>query len=369
MIISRRISLFLLVLCTSIVPLFAQRDRIATRIDNSRTVVLRGRVHRGARAESDSGPVESSFQVPGITLLLKPSASQQSDLRQLLKQQQDPSSPSYHRWLTPEQYADRFGVSSSDDAKITGWLQSQGFAVSNAARSRTRITFSGTAEQTSNAFHTEIHRYTVNGKTHFANATDPSIPADLADVVAGFRGLNNFHLKPRLKKADPDYTQARGVHHIAPDDLATVYDIAPLYQAGVDGTGQQIAIVGQSGVRTRDIQTFRSTFNLSPPNLQQVLVPNRPDPGVVPGDADEATLDIEWSGAVARNATIVFVYSDDVWQSAMYAVDQNLAPVLSMSYGACEASDLADLPTFQAVVQQANPHGMTWLAAAGDAGA
>jgi uncharacterized protein (TIGR03437 family) len=370
MIILRRLTPILLLLFASLAPLSAQRNRIAARIDGSQTVVLRGRVHPKARAENDRGPVDGSFQIPGITLLLKPSASQQSDLQQLLGQQQDPSSPSFHQWLTPEQYADRFGASASDVAKITDWLQSQGFVAANASRSRTWITFNGTAAQATNAFHTEIHRYNLNGEIHYANATDPSIPAALSDVVAGFRGLNDFHLKPRLKKAAaPDYTLARGVHHIAPDDLAIIYDIAPLYQAGVDGTGQKIAIVGQSGVRTQDIQSFRSAFNLSTANLQMVLVPNRPNPGIVPGDADESALDIEWSGAVARNAAIVFVYSDDVWQSAMYAVDQNLAPVLSMSYGNCEEADLTDLPTFQAVVQQANAQGTTWLAAAGDAGA
>ena len=365
----RRVTVLSLFLCASLAPVSAQRNRIAARIDNSRTVVLRGRVHPRARAENDRGPVESSFQMPGIALLLKPSASQQSDLQQLLRQQQDRSSPSYRQWLTPEQYADRFGVSASDIAKIVDWLQSQGLVVSGTSRSRTWITFSGTAQQTRNAFHTEIHRYNVNGESHFANLTDPSIPADLAGVVAGFRGLNDFRLKPRLKKAIPDYTQARGVHHLVPDDLAVIYNIAPLYQAGLDGTGQKIAIVGQSGVRTQDIQSFRNTFNLSSANLQMVPVPNRPNPGIVPGDTDEAALDIEWSGAVARNAAILFVYSDDVWQSAMYAVDQNLAPVLSMSYGSCEASDLADLPNFQAIVQQANAQGTTWLAAAGDAGA
>ena len=369
MIFLRRLALFSLFLCASLAPVSAQRNRVAARIDDSRTVVLRGRVHPKARTENDRGAVESSFQVPGITLLLKPSASQQSDLQQLLRQQQDPSSPSYRQWLTPEQYADRFGPSASDVAKIADWLQSQGFVVGNTARSRAWITFSGTAEQTRKAFHTEIHRYNVNGEIHFANATDPSIPAALSDVVAGFRGLNNFHLKPRLKKAVADYTLARGVHHIAPDDLAIIYNIAPLYQAGVDGTGQKIVIVGQSGIRTQDIQSFRNAFNLSTPNLQQILVPGRPNPGIVPGDTDESALDIEWSGAVARNAAILFVYSDDVWQSAMYAVDQNLAPVLSMSYGGCEGSDLADLPAFQSVVQQANAQGMTWLAASGDAGA
>src|SRR5260370_15119178 len=168
----RPFALFSLFLCASLTTLSAQRNRIPARIDNSRTVALRGRVHPRATAENDRGPVENSFQVPGITLLLKTSASQQADLQQLLKQQQDPSSPNYHQWLTPEQYADRFGVSSSDVAKITDWLQSQGFVVSNTARSRAWITFSGTAEEASNAFHTEIHRYNVNGRIHIANATD-----------------------------------------------------------------------------------------------------------------------------------------------------------------------------------------------------
>src|SRR5713226_2561553 len=109
MTILRRAALVTLcLLCSSLTPLSAQRNRVPARIDNSRTVVLRGRVHPKARAENDSGPVENSFQIPGITLLLRPSASQQSDLQQLLKQQQDPSSPNYHQWLTPEQYADRF---------------------------------------------------------------------------------------------------------------------------------------------------------------------------------------------------------------------------------------------------------------------
>ncbi len=353
-----RFVLPLLVFSLSLTPLSAQRDRVA-RIDPSRTVVLNGRVHPKARAGNDQGPVEGSFEIPAITLLLKSSGSQQADLQQLLLQQQDPSSPNYHRWLTPEQYGERFGVSESDAARIADWLRSQGFTVAETSRSRGWITFRGTAAQARNAFHTEIHRYNVKGEVHYANATDPAIPAALSGVVAGFRGLNDFHPRAHLRKpVHPEYTIARGVHHIAPDDLATIYNIAPLYQAGIDGTGQKIAIVGQTGIRTQDI-----------PNLQQVRVPSRPDPGIVSGDAEEAVLDIEWSGAVARNATIVYVYSDDVWQSALYAVDQNLAPVLSMSYGSCEQSDIADLPAFQAAVQQANAQGMTWLAASGDLGA
>ena len=332
-------------------------------------VMLPGRVHPLANARNDRGAVESSFALPGMTLLLKSSAAQQADLEQLAAAQQDPSSPGFHRWLTPEQYADRFGASAADVAQVTAWLKSQGFTVTNTARSRTFISFRGTAGQAESAFHTEIHRYSVNGEMHFANATSPSIPASLAGVVAGIAGLHDFHPKPRLRRPPPELTSAGGIHHLAPDDIATIYDIAPLYAANVDGTGQSIVVVGQSDVVLSDIQAFRREFNLTAPRLNQVRVPGRPDPGISPGDVDESSLDIEWSGAVARNATIVFVYSDDVWESTRYAVDQNLAPVLTMSYGACEQSDLVDLAGYRALARQANTQGMTWLAASGDSGA
>lgn len=348
----------------------AQPGRIAGQIDNSRTVTLAGRVRLQANSRNDRGPVDPAFTLPGLTILLKPSSTQQADLQQLLQQQQDPASSSYHRWLSPEEYADRFGASTGDIAQIVAWAQTQGFQVANVARSRTFISLRGTAQQAQNAFHTQIHRYNVNGKTHFANATDPAIPAALADVVAGVLGLNDFRPKPRLKMPSlPQMNSAGGQHHLAPDDFATIYDVMPLYAAGVDGTGQSIAIVGQSNINISDIQMFRSKFGLSAPNVTKTLVPGRTDPGISPGDVDESNLDIEWSGAVARNANIVFVYSDDVWQSAIYAVDQNLAPVLSISYGGCEQGDLVDLPSYRALVQQANAEGMTWFAASGDQGA
>jgi uncharacterized protein (TIGR03437 family) len=354
---------------------FAQPSRIAGRVDNNHTFTLQGRVHPAATAQNDRGAVDPSFVMPGITLLLKPSAAQQSDLEKLLLDQQDPSSATYHRWLTPEQFADRFGASNDDVQQLVAWAQSQGFQVTAVGRGRTFISLSGTAQQAQNAFHTEIHRYNVNGRTHFSNATDPAIPAAFANLVSGILGLNDFHPKPRLKKPSPQMNSGPGQHNLAPDDFAAIYDIAPLYAAGVDGTGQKIVVVGQSDIKTStagvftDIAAFRSKFNLSPANVTKTLVPGRTNPGVTPGDVDEADLDLEWAGAVARNANINFVFSDDVWQSAIYAVDQNLAPVLSMSYGSCEPADLVDLPSFRSVVQQANAEGITWFAASGDAGA
>ena len=365
----RRLTLFLPLFLLPGGLLYAQQNRVTARIDSARTVVLTGHVHPRATPQNDRGAVEGTLPLT-MTLVLRSTPAQQADLDQLLAQQHDPASSSYHQWLTPEQYADSFGVSASDLAAIAAWLESQGFTVSNVARSRTWITFSGTAAQAQPAFRTEIHRYNVGGSLHYANATDPSIPAALAGVVAVIRGLNDFRMQPRIRKPVlPEMTTLGGSHHIAPDDFATIYNVAPLYQAGVDGTGQTIAVVGQTAIHTSDIQSFNSQFNLGPPNLQQVLIPGSRNPGVVSGDDDEANLDIEWSGAVARKATILYVYSTDVWQSATYAVDQNLAPVLSMSYGACEPQDLVDLPSERALVQQANAQGMTWVVAAGDSGA
>jgi uncharacterized protein (TIGR03437 family) len=350
---------------------FAQPNRILSKIDNSKTFSLQGRVHPLATAANDQGAVPGSFSLPYMTLMLHPSAAQQAQLQQLLQDQQNPASPSYHQWLTPEQYADRFGVSASDAAQIVSWLESQGFTVDPVSRSRTFVTFAGTSAQVQAAFGATIHNYKVNGQMHYANSTDLTIPAALSPMVAGIRGLHDFHPKPKIAKAKPNYTLGRGNYEIVPDDFATIYDVTPLYSAGTNGGGVSVAVVGQSAIVATDISHFWSTFGLTSVTLKQDLVNPRQNPGlqVSSGDLDESSLDLEWSSAVARGATIVFVYSLDVWDSAIYAVDHNVAQVLSMSYGECENADFIDLPSFRQLVLQANAEGITWLAAAGDQGA
>jgi len=301
------------------------------------------------------------FRAPELsTLLLKPAGG----LESFLREQQDPSSANYHRWLTPEQFADRFGLGNNDIAKLTSWLRSQGLTVHDVARGRAWITFSGSAGDISRAFRTEIHRYGVDGKDHYANTTLPSIPAAFAGVVGGIRGLDDFGLTPLYMKAraKPNFNSG-GYHFLVPDDIATIYDIAPLYSAGIDGTGQKVVVVGETDVDITDIQTFRKHYNLPP---------NDPQPGGYgpdPGTNDsliEADLDLEWIGAVARNATVIYVNSQSVYLSALYAVDQNLAPVITFSYGGCEYDQIQ---AFRPVAQQASAQGITWMVASGDAGA
>ena len=139
--------------------LVAQPDRISTPIDARRTVLLKGNIHPMAQPRFDQGPVEPDYRVGYITLMLKKTDAQQAALEQLLEEQQDPASPNYHDWLTPEQYADRFGLSQNDLDKISAWLRSQGFTVEYVARARNWLAFSGTAAQVRATFRTEVHRY------------------------------------------------------------------------------------------------------------------------------------------------------------------------------------------------------------------
>src|SRR5207302_8688029 len=155
----------------------AQADRITGTIDSGKMTVLRGNLHGLAKAEFDQGRGDGNRMMSGVSLVFRPSPAQQIALKKLLAQQQDVSSPNYHKWLTPAQFGERFGMSQNDIHKVTSWLQSQGLAVKGIANSRNQIFFDGTVAQVEAAFHTEIHNYLVDGDLHLANAIEPSVPA------------------------------------------------------------------------------------------------------------------------------------------------------------------------------------------------
>ena len=365
---------------------FAQSDRIVAAIDSSQMTALAGTTPRLARSENDQGAVNPSLHMPAITMMLKTTPAQQAALQKLLAQQMDPKSPHFRKWLTPQQFADRFGVSHNDLRTISNWLQGQGFTIVQTANGRNWISFSGTAAQVQNAFHTEIHHYSVNGEDHFSNATDLSVPKALSSVVSGFRGLNDFRWKPMGVRAlpmgeffpslvmHPDYTFGSD-HFLAPDDIATIYNLTPLLTSNpkIDGTGISMVIVGQSDITLSDIRQFRSGFGLAAKDPQVVLVPGSPDPKHT-GDEIEADLDLEWAGAVARNSNIIYVNAatsiGGVLASTQYAVDQNLAPIINFSFGLCEA-DLqpGGVAQVEPILQQAQSLGISFFASSGDSGA
>jgi len=363
-------------------PGTARAERIPQSVDNANLWRMQGGVSPGARPESDRGAVDHALPMEGMKLVFQLTPEQQAALNTLLKQQLDPSSPNYHKWLRPEEYAARFGVSPGDMGRAAAWLHKQGFTSVIAARSRTWIAFNGSAAQVEAAFHTLIHHYAVNGELHYANATEPALPVAFRGVVMAIGGLNNFRPRPHaiVHSVHPNFTSdVSGKHFLAPDDFATIYNLQGLFNSGVNGSGESIAVLGQTDLSTDsnhnnqyDVQTFRSVSfpNLPAVNLQAILVPGQSDPGSTNADQDEANLDLEWSGAVARNATLIYVNSKNVlFNSLPYAVDQNLAPVISISYGLCEAQfSSADVATLTAAAQQANAQGQTIVASSGDSG-
>ena len=354
------------------VPLHAAEAprRIHTEIKDSETFRLTGNTRPMLALAQDEGEVSSVQALPRLAIHFAMTSQQREDLDQLLRQQQTPGAAQFHKFLAPEEYGARFGLHPEDTAKITAWLEDEGFSDIQVARSRTFVSFTGTAGQAQTAFHTAIHRYVVNGESHYANVSDPLLPKALEGAVESVRGLHDFRMRPQgIKRIRPHFTSnISGNHFLTPDDFATIYNIQPLYQAGFDGTGVKIAVVGQSDIQLSDVRAFRTAAGLSPND--PTIVVNGADPGIQSGDESESDLDVEWAGAIARNATVIFVTSQNVEDSITYAIDNNVAPVLSISYGLCESElGTAESNTEASEYQKANAQGITVVAAAGDAGA
>src|SRR5579862_303771 len=163
-------------LILSAVSIAAPRDRITQPIDAGRVRAIPGKLHQRADPNFDRGAVDPATPINDVLIMFKRTPEQQADLDRLLADQQNPSSQQFHKWLTPEQYADRFGLSQSDHSKIAAWLHSQGFTVHHAARSRNWISFHGTAAQISKSFHTPIHRFQAGTDQRYSNTAPPSVP-------------------------------------------------------------------------------------------------------------------------------------------------------------------------------------------------
>ncbi len=356
----------------------ASSDASTTSSASSQTVTLEGNVHPLARSEYDLGIVDASTQLRRMVLLLKPSAAQKTALDDLLQAQQDKNSPLYHHWLTPAEYGAVFGAGSSDLAVVTAWLAAQGFTVEEIPAGRQSVVFSGSAGQLLDAFQTAIHSYRVAGVEHIANTEDPQIPVALAGMVSGVVSLHNFRRQSEMRAAQPlsarPLYSAGSTHYLFPADFAAIYDVAPLYNAGTTGAGVTIALAGRSNIKPSDVAAFRSLTGLAA-NNPTVILSGR-NPGLVSGDQQESTLDVEWSGAVAPAAAIKLVVAasttttDGVDLAAQYIVNHAVAPVVSLSYGSCEQQmGTTELAFYNSLWEQAASQGMSVFVASGDAGA
>ncbi len=365
----------------------AVRPRITQAVDDSRLTTLRGNVHPLARPEFDRGAAPPDLPMQRMLLVLKRSSEQESALQQLLDEQQDKASPNFHKWLTPEQFGQQFGPADQDIQTVTSWLQSQGFQIGKVANGRTYIEFSGTAFEVQQAFHTAIHRFTVNGEDHWANVSDPRIPTALTPAVAGVQTLHSFLKKPQARIVSegaiakvtsngPGKTPLvtfpgnPAIHALGPWDFARIYSFPPTNYGAAS-----IAIIARSDFDAQDERNFLFVFGMGG-NDPQVVV-NGPDPGNLGGSEEvEALLDVTWAKALAQTATILQIVSastnttDGVDLSVAYAVDNNVAGIMTESFGSCEDGYTSTEATgLAAIAQQAAAQGITYIVSTGDTGA
>jgi hypothetical protein len=385
---SRRIPTFAVQLAAFSALMWPQvAPRIMQPIDDKVVMRLAGTTHPWATTANDRGRVSSDLAMERMMLVLKASDAQQEAARKLLDSQHDKAAARYQQWLTPEEYGQQFGPEAGDLRQVLEWLEKNGFKISAVARGKQWVEFSGSAGQVERTFHTEMHHYVVNGEEHVANAGDISLPQALAPVVGGVLSLHNFLKKAGLVKGMrvhrdsttgklvPDLTVSNSngtFHYLAPGDLAKIYNTEALLNAGVRGNGISIAIVARTNINLSDVQTFREMFRL--PANDPIFIVNGMDPGIN-ADELEADLDVEWAGAVAPRATIKLVASnttattDGIDLSAAYIVENRIAPIMSFSYGICEAYlGNAGNTFYTGLFQQAAAEGITVFVSSGDSG-
>jgi hypothetical protein len=392
----RRIAICLLALlimpaAKSQTPAARVQPLITRPVDNDSLTTLHGNTRGEAKtAANDLGLADDSMPLPEMRIQLRRPAAQEQAFEQLIEQLHDANSPNYHRWLTAAEIGAQFGPAQSDIEAVSAWLRQNGFTVNAVAPSGMLIDFSGNAGQVRRIFRTEIHNVMVRGRVSHANVSDPQVPAALSPAMVGILGLENIpgvaHHKrlPPRGGAHPEDTTANcsnlagGVtgtacYGVVPADLATIYNFNPVFNGGNTGQGQTIYMIEDTDLYAdSDWTTFRSAFGLSgytQGSLTTVHPGGCSDPGTNSSD-DEATLDVEWGSAAAPSAAIV----EASCHTILLAVQNTVAmqpppPIMSISYGDCEAQDGETTnQAFYLAYQQGVAEGMSIFGATGDHG-
>ena len=365
------------------------RTVLAHAVDERHWMRLAGNTRPEATSINDRGAVGGDTKLEHMFLQLQRPPEREQALEAFLNELADPNSPNFHKWISPQQFGSRFGLAQADLDAVTQWLESHGFSVHGITPNLV-VDFSGTAAQVQSAFRTRIHHLSVGGQIHFANMSDPQIPASLVPLVSGVVSLNDFKPHPlrhvATKEPIAEYTTSSGTFPVVPQDLSTIYNFTPAFQAGFSGRGQTIAVLEDSDIySTGDWLVFRKVFGLARRYPEGHLVTVHPrsstgeactDPGVN-ADSVEAAIDAEWASAAAPSATIVVASCYGSNLSGIFTALQNLLTngdtppeIISISYGMPEGFLGASQQDFiRSLYQMAVAEGVSVFVGTGDSGA
>jgi kumamolisin len=374
------------------------------------TGITTGAIAANATPAVDAGAAPANQNVQ-VTLVLK--LRNEAALEDYIKQTVTPGSAHYQQFLTTSQFAQQYGASNADVARVQAYLQKQGLS-SQVLPSHLAIRTSGTTAQLNALFSTSIHTYVSrkNGRQFHKPATTAQIPSAIADVVDVASGLSNelkyrpHHVSssaftalnaqsPKISapsskssgaNGNPTASGVPGEYTVG--DVANFYNINPLYKHGIVGNGSTVAIVTLSNFYPSDATTYWSDIGLTtkPNRITQVHVDGG---GAIDGGSGETSIDVEQSGGIAPFANIIVYDAPNAGNGYVdafaQAVSDNIADSISTSWGLPEifnfaalnvagasntdTSDAGDLRAFHSIFLEAAVQGQSLFAAAGDSGA
>jgi subtilase family serine protease len=372
--------------------------RITGPVEDAAMVTLKGNTHPLAKPQFDRGAVADSAS-GRMLLVLKRSPQQEQALRTFVESQRDQGSPNFHKWLTPEQFGEKFGVADADIATVSDYLQAHGFGVGRVYANKMAIEVTGTAGQLRDTFQTQIHSYNIRGQQYFANASDPRIPSALAPVVAGFASLNNIRaidpsrqpatslattFEPATHRFKPEYTgsNSSGVYYlVAPADVQKIYDVPPYVLSGgqptttLSGAGVTVGVINDAQINVNLVTQYQTLGGLSVNAPVELIDGNDPIDATLSSDAVNAYEQLELVSAAAPGAALLYYasgttdYDTGIDFAIIRAVQDNIASVLVTSAQSCELALGASGNYFiYGEWLQAAAQGITVVAATGDSG-
>jgi len=367
------------------------------------------RFFHAAHAEAQMQPMD----IGGLPPLLKMSHLQGSDtsdrtlqmsvglalrnqdqLSALLQGLYDTSSPDYHQYLTPDQFARQFGPTPAQQQAVISYLTGQGFTVTHTYS--TLIDFSGHESLAERVFGVKINDYLApDGRAFYSNATQPTLPAYLAQGIVSISGLDNanqFYHPPISSRNAPRLNPNAGANCPAagtsgggggggifggsstayiPSQFSTAYNYDGLHNAGLHGEGQTVGVFELDGYAQSDIQAYTQCFGGGNVALQNVALDGfngQPGAGAI-----EVELDIETLVGMDPNLAKVIVYeapnTTQGYNDEFARIVQDRTPVISVSWGDCEQNmGQQEVNQENQLFQQAAAQGQTILVAAGDSG-
>jgi subtilase family serine protease len=384
----RRIAL-LSCMFLSVVSLAAQSkqaDRVVAAVDAGTMVRLAGQVPSWANGANDAGAVDAGLQLEHLTMILSRSPEREQAFQQLLLDQQNPSSPRYHQWITPVQSGELYGATKGDRAAVTAWLTAQGLRVDDVSTTGIFITFSGPASAVGRALATEFHSFRSTAGVRYATTAEPSVPATLVPVVQSFLGLSEGYFHNHLQVTagtlpataggvHPEFTNGT-YHFLTPKDFATIYDINSTYSAGITGSGQHVLVLGASRVLAADVSLYETYTSQAQYQPNVVILPTGGDPGYTSDSSQaEATLDVDRVIGTAPGAPVdLFLSTNQLAFSTTatmlnYEVSTLNDPIVSMSFGACEANAGTYTRGLDSIFAAGAAQGISFFASSGDSGA